>query len=737
MNYILNMSSILAGFEYDIFISYRQKDNKYDGWVTEFVANLKKELEATFKEDISIYFDENPHDGLLETHNVDKSLEGKLKCLIFIPIISQTYCDPKSFAWQHEFCVFNKLAKGDQFGRDIKLSNGNVASRVLPVKIHDLDAEDKAVFENELGGVLRSIEFIYREAGVNRPLKSTDNKNDNQNKTDYRNQVNKVANAIKEIITSLKKPSSPSVPTTGNLQPVTDSLKPATRDRSSFNQKKIRITLFLLAILATVGYFIYSKSTTPSDQKTEALDKSIAVLPFVNMNNNPDQEYFSDGITVDLISQFSKINDLRVISWASVMRYKSSQKDFSKIAGELNVATVLQGVVRQSGNKVRISANLINAITGEQLWSEVYDREMKDIFDIQSSVSLQIANALQAKLSPVQHARLEKQPTQNVEAYQLYLRGKYHWGKLRKPNELALALELYKKAIRKDPNFALAYVGLADTYSLIAYFQLTSILPAREAMLNAKEAAWKALTLDNSLAEAHTSMGYILRTYDWNWSAAEEAYKKGIELNSNYATGHDYYALLLTGLGRFDEAIKESQKALQLDPFSLVTNVDAIRILRFSGKLKESMEMIHRLLEIDPDSKLAYSLMGSLLEQTGEKDSAVVAFIQSEEHVLSLDEKEHVMSPDEIKEGKTFDKFCQVVLQKALRDSVNYSAEEIAKAYVRVGNHDKAIQYLQKSYKNHEGTLVYLNVEPLYKPLHNDIRFKNLVLSMGLRPNAD
>jgi hypothetical protein len=203
------MSSLIPGFEYDIFISYRQKDNKYDEWVTEFVANLKKELEATFKEEVSVYFDINPHDGLLETHDVNASLKEKLKCLIFIPIISQTYCDSKSFAWQYEFVAFNTLAKEDQFGRDIRLASGNVASRILPVKIHDLNQEDNSLLENELGGVLRAIEFIYKEAGVNRPLKPTDDKKDNLNKTYYRNQINKVANAVKEIITAIKRPDPP------------------------------------------------------------------------------------------------------------------------------------------------------------------------------------------------------------------------------------------------------------------------------------------------------------------------------------------------------------------------------------------------------------------------------------------------------------------------------------------------------------------------------------------------
>src|SRR6267378_808248 len=198
------MPSIVSNFEYDIFISYRQKDNKGEHWVTEFVHLLKTELEATFKEDISIYFDASPRDGLLETHSVDKSLEGKLKCLIFIPIVSQTYCDLKSFAWQQEFCAFNRTGKEDQLGRDIRLSNGNVASRILPVKIHDLDADDKALLENELGGALRAIEFIYKSAGVNRPLKPNDDRIENLNHTYYRDQMNKVANAVKEIMVALK-----------------------------------------------------------------------------------------------------------------------------------------------------------------------------------------------------------------------------------------------------------------------------------------------------------------------------------------------------------------------------------------------------------------------------------------------------------------------------------------------------------------------------------------------------
>src|SRR5664280_1915702 len=277
------MASLIPGYEYDIFISYRQKDNEYDGWVTEFVDNLKRELHATFKEDISIYFDINPQDGLLETHIVDESLAKKLKCLIFIPIISQTYCDLKSFAWQHEFCVFNKLAKEDQFGRDISLSNGNVASRILPIKINDLDPEDKTLLETELGGVLRCIEFIYKAAGVNRPLRANeDHPQDNINKTYYRDQINKVANAVKEIITAIKKPNQPD---RGISREVS---KPKPESPKKLKSKIIIASLLVLVLLA-LGYFFIPKLFKSS----KPVEKSVAVLPFVNQSNDTEQEYFS------------------------------------------------------------------------------------------------------------------------------------------------------------------------------------------------------------------------------------------------------------------------------------------------------------------------------------------------------------------------------------------------------------------------------------------------------------
>ena len=357
------MSSIIEGYNYDIFISYRQKDNKGDRWVSEFVESLKTELESTFKEEISVYFDINPHDGLLETHDVDASLKEKLKCLVFIPIISRTYCDPKSFAWEHEFKAFVELASKDQFGLKVKLPNGNVASRVLPVRIHDLDSSDTKLCESILGGVLRGIEFIYKEPGVNRPLRSEeDNPSNNLNKTFYRNQINKVAIAIKEIISGLKNEPIESTP-----------------------ERKDALLI---------------------EDKPLIKEKSIIVLPFENISPDPDQEYFSDGLTEEIITDLSHIQDLLVISRSSAMTFKGTKKTIPEIAQAVNVRYVLEGSVRKAGNNLRITAQLIDAITDAHLWAEKYTGTLDDVFDIQEKVSRSIADALKLKLSPEENKKI-------------------------------------------------------------------------------------------------------------------------------------------------------------------------------------------------------------------------------------------------------------------------------------------------------------------------------------------
>lgn len=445
------MPSILPNFEYDIFISYRHNDNR-SGWVTEFVKALQEELASTIKDPVSVYFDTNPHDGLLETHSVDKSLENKLKCLIFIPILSQTYCDPKSFAWQHEFVAFNKMAKGDPLGRDIKLSNGNVTSRILPIKIHDLDTEDKAVIENEIGAVLRAIEFIYKEAGVNRPLRlNEDNPNKNQNQTAYRNQVNKVANAIKDLIVGMKNPGA------GVKESKKTDLAPVS---PSFRKKTALIASVLIILGIAFAWFYYRAGWGETLASTQS--KSIAVLPFENMNHDPDQDYFSSGMSEDILNHLVKIADLRVKSRTSTLQYKGTTKTAYQIGEELNVANIVEGSVRRVGDQVRIVVQLIDTQNDVHLWSETYDRDFKDVLSLQSEIAIEIARALRAQLSDSEKESISKQSSQNITAYDYFLKAREAMNGFELTrHDYENALSLINQSLKLEPDFSkgLAFKG--------------------------------------------------------------------------------------------------------------------------------------------------------------------------------------------------------------------------------------------------------------------------------------
>ena len=467
---------------------------------------MQEELASTIKEPISVYFDTNPHDGLLETHNVDKSLEGKLKCLIFIPIISQTYCDPKSFAWQHEFCAFNKMAKDDQFGRDIKLSNGNVASRILPVKIHDLDTEDKTLLANEIGGLLRAIEFIYKEAGVNRPLKPTDGKNDNLNRTDYRNQVNKVANAIKEILSSMKNPSSISALTIGNRQSVTDR-QPSSR------LKKGLIASLVLIVLATAGYFLYP--TLFSSGKKDELDKSIAVLPFADMSPGKDQEYFGDGIAEEIINGLAQVNNLKVIARSSSFQFKGRNEDLKTIGEMLGVATVLEGSIKKSGDKIRVTATLSKATDRTQLWSETFDRNFEDYLLIQDEITHRIVGALKVSFSGKQEP--SRRMSTSEEAIKLYQQGRYFYDR-NGQGDTKIALDYFSLSVKIDTGFALAWAYRAQSAGLID-----------STLTNWRQYNQTALGLDPNLADAHINLG-LLYWSDLNFVEAEKELRTALFL---------------------------------------------------------------------------------------------------------------------------------------------------------------------------------------------------------------
>ena len=479
------MPSLIQNYEYDIFVSYRHNDNR-SGWVREFVHHLREELAATLKEPVSIYFDENPHDGLRETDLVDDSLREKVRCIIFIPIISQTYCDKKSFAWQNEFLVFKKLASEDKVGLKVKLFNGNTTSRILPIKIHDLDADDKNLLEEELGGVLRSIDFIFRSTGVNRPLRAhEEHSHDNLNKTFYRDQINKVANCIKETIGSLSgtNPSASSQPG----YPVR-TVNPSAR-------KKFAVIGGIILSLMIASFLSYLFFQPPP----EPLDKSIAVLAFDDLSQNHDQEYFSDGISEEIINALAKIEGLKVPSRTSSFRFKGKDLDLKDIGQKLNVALILVGSVRKSGDNLRIAAQLIDAKNGYHLWSETYNRNIKDIFKAQDEATRDIVKQLQMRLGVPGTLVERKRPTQNLEAYDLYLKG--HQEFLLKGEHVLKAQELLTEAVRLDPNFAMAHAALAEAYSVpdIGFSK------PREAIISAN----RALAIDSTLSSAYAVIAWI------------------------------------------------------------------------------------------------------------------------------------------------------------------------------------------------------------------------------------
>ena len=616
------MPSIVPGFEYDIFISYRHNDNR-SGWVTEFVKASQEELAATIKESLTIYFDRNPHDGLLETHNVDKSLEGKLKCIIFIPIISQTYCDPKSFAWQHEFCVFNTLAKEDPLGRDIKLTSGNVTSRILPIKIHDLDAEDKAIIENEIGGVLRAIDFIYKEAGVNRPLRlNEDNPNKNQNQTTYRNQVNKVANAIKDIIAGMKNPGTN----------VKENKKTEPTVSPSFRKKTALIASVLIVLGITFAWYYYRAGW--GETLASVQSKSIAVLPFENMNRDSTQDYFSNGIAEDILNHLVKISDLEVKSRTSTLQYKGTTKTAPVIGAELGVSNILEGSVRRVGNQVRIVVQLIDAKNDRHLWSETYDRDFKDVLALQSEIAIEISRALEAKLTAGERKNIEKEITQNATAYDYYLQAREKYSKSSgSREEIESVMDLINKAVELDPTFSKAYAYKGRLWYNLSTFGLTQKTWEDSVFLNTT----KSIRLDPQSSDAylvqswvHGYLGRLAMATD-NLGMAYRLNPNDLDVQRNYG-----YALLHggdeNGADMVLKSIERNYSTKQTEYYQSFVG-PLMEIEDYDGAAK----MVNEAIKHGANSSGYYGFFAYVYAQTGQYDKA----LQAAEQNLNNNPKSH------------------------------------------------------------------------------------------------
>jgi tetratricopeptide (TPR) repeat protein len=478
------MASLIPGYEYDIFISYRQKDNKGDRWVSEFVEAFKTELESTFKEEIRVYFDVNPHDGLLETHDVDASLKEKLKCLVFIPIISRTYCDPKSFAWEHEFRAFIEQASQDKFGLKVRLPNGNVASRVLPVRIHDLDNDDVKLCESILGGVLRGVEFIYKEAGVNRPLRSKeDNPGDNLNKTFYRNQVNKVANAVKEIILGLKAGPSILIKESFKQSETSEEAKKAEKKsvnkKSGFlNNRKLLSGVLIASILVIAAILAYPRifKRNPIERLRSSGEKiSVSVMPFRNMTKDTIWDVYQDLIQDRLISKLNSTGDLKVVfketmdnfmNTKGLTEYSSISPSIAgSIARKLETDIFINGSIKQAGSKIILSAQLIYTKSNEVFRSFFKEGPANEnnIIQISDSLSQDLVNFFAIskliKENPVS-VRNFSSSTNSPVALKEFIYGSRALGRA----DFSTAIKCFENAMAADSNFISPMLELTFTY---------------------------------------------------------------------------------------------------------------------------------------------------------------------------------------------------------------------------------------------------------------------------------
>jgi|GEM_PF-357923 len=644
------MESIIPGYEYDIFISYRQKDNKGDRWVSEFVDALKTELESTFKEEISVYFDINPHDGLLETHDVNSSLKEKLRCLIFIPIISQTYCDSKSFAWQHEFVAFNNLAKKDKFGRDIRLAGGNVASRILPVKIHDLDEEDKILLENELGGVLRSIEFIYREAGVNRPLKPYDDPKENLNRTHYRNQVNKVANAVKEIITAIKK----------NNQQNGEIIKTVLKAKPG-NPKKLKTKYFLpvvAAVLIIIGFINLNEIVSILNQKKKIIRRE-SIITVESVNTTRDT---------------SKILDPKIIEY--LLRYNISNKSnltllnnnqFNKIYPSNNKEINLP--------QKNIICKIINGNFGYEIDYKIINNNLNGSILKGNVIFHNPSTLLDEELDKITSTLETKIPRKNFltrdwDALENFYQGEINWNVL----NINEARKFFKKSISIDPTFLLPSLRLANICHFDGNFK------AALDLLNTVKASINNLTIQDSLRTIA-----LWNTLNGQTRDAINNYKRLIEY---LPAQKEPYFELAEGyfyLQDINNAISNYRKALDFDPeFSLALNHLGYSFSQ-SGQHDSALKYFKKYVMLRPPIANAYDSYGDGFLACGKLDSAKWAKLKGLELDSNLDYIHLSLSYVNIREGKLKE------AEKNTNDYLHFQTEPVLKSR---GLTNKAFIYL-------------------------------------------
>lgn len=483
----------------------------------------------------------------------------------------------------------------------------------------------------------------------------------------------------------------------------------------------LAVILILLGLNATsIRELIFKKS---SGSRIE----SIAVLPFTNVSNDPKTEYLSDGITESLIDSLSQLPNLTVMSRNTVFRYKGQTTDLQKMGRELHVQAILTGRLIQNGDELMISVNLEDVQNSRQIWGEQYNRKLSNLVSVQREIAEDIYGRLRPRLESEGKKFLSKRPTENVEAYQFYLQGLFYWNKWTQA-DFKRAADYFTQAVQKDPHYALAYAGLADTYSLLGD---SGYLAPSEAWPKAKTAAMQALEIDGTLAEAHTSLGLVTEHFEWDWAGAEKEFRRAIELNPNLATAHHWYGDYLANMNRSEEGLRETRKAQELDPLSLIINTTIGWQLYLAHKNDQAIEQLHKVLDIDSRFAPARRNLEEVYAQMGRQKEAVA----EREKALSLSGSPELAASVEEDFAKSG---YRGVLQSWLQGLTEISKHEyvssysMAEAYMRIGDKEKAVNLLEKAYEEHDSGLVSLGVEPMFDPIRSDIRFQEILRRMRL-----
>jgi TolB-like protein/Tfp pilus assembly protein PilF/class 3 adenylate cyclase len=454
-------------------------------------------------------------------------------------------------------------------------------------------------------------------------------------------------------------------------------------------------------------------------------EKSIAVLPFENRSNDPGNTYFADGVQEEILMRLSKIADLKVISRTSTQRFKSSPDDLAQIAKQLGVANLLEGSVQRAAGKVRVNVQLINATTSAHLWAESFDRNLGDIFAVESDIAKSIADTLQAKLSGAEKTAISTKPTENPEAYELYLKGRFFWSK-RTAADLQKAIEFFNQALGKDPAYALAYVGLADCYQVSPGYGAAS---SADSFPKAKAAAEKAVELDPTLAEAHTSLANILSDFDFDFEESIKEFERAIQLNPNYATAHQWYANgPLVALGQFDRAIAEAKRAVELDPLSLIINANLGNFSYFyARRYDEAIIQLRKTIEMDPRFPYAHGTLGQALQLKRQLSEAIAEYRKAVE--LNDDPSLLALLGQGYARAGQRDEAQKILMRLNEEAKSRYvHAYSFALMYLALGDKEHAIDQLERSYRDREPEDAHLiRVDPLLDDLRGHPRFEALV----------